>query len=75
MKTSIYTVSIKNRLAEIGQIAVYDARHIEAYMRLNHSTLDHLSKKQFNNAIDLAIADINVDGRKMAEQLAISYNL
>jgi len=71
MKT--YQQTIKNFLDNIGLDA--DPRHIEGYMRLQHSTLDGLSFKQFCNEIMIGYECIKVDGKENAEKLAQSYAL
>lgn len=53
----------------------YDARHIEAFMRLEHSTLDGLSKEQFEKEVAVAVVCIEEGGRDMAERTARSYGL
>jgi hypothetical protein len=52
-----------------------DPRHVEAYMRLEHGTLDHLTPKQFRTAAALAITCIIEGGIDAAEKLAKSYGL
>jgi len=53
----------------------YDPRHIEAYMRLEHSTLDALTRDRFNEEVSIAVECINVDGVSNAESLALSFGL
>ncbi len=64
--TSPYTDQIQ-KLAPM-----YDWRHIEAYMRIEHGTLDHLTPRRFasevafcKQCVDMSIED--------AEKLALSY--
>jgi hypothetical protein len=59
-----------------GRLACrYDPRHIEAWMREGHPTLDGLSAKQFDNEVLIAIKCIKSAGPKMSEALAQSYAL
>ena len=52
-----------------------DPRHIEAFMRLNYSTLSNLSKRTFNREIKIGIACIQQGGVDGAEKLALSFGL
>ena len=51
----------------------YDARHIEAYMRAEHSTLDKLSPAAFRAEVRLACACVDEGGLEMAERIALSF--
>ncbi len=53
----------------------YDPRHVEAYMRLEHSTLDHLADWQFADEVKLCCECIDVGGLDEAEQCAQSFGL
>ena len=53
----------------------YDTRHIEAYMRLQFSTLDHLDAQTFAHEVGIAVGCIEVGGVDMAERNARSYGL
>ena len=53
----------------------YDSRHIEAYMRLEHPTLDGMSREQFAWEVGLAIACVDLGGAEMAERTAKSFGL
>jgi hypothetical protein len=70
-----YQKIIRERLASMGYIGKYDPRHIEAYMRLEHSTLDGLSSAQFNKEINIAMDCVNLDGSDNAEKCAKSFGL
>ena len=71
----MYKEAIRIEAAKRGFIGKYNPRHIEAYMRLEHSTLDGLSPKQFSDEIGIAMECINVDGAGNAEKLAQSFGL
>lgn len=71
----MYQESIRLGMASKGFIGRYDPRHIEAYMRLEHSTLDGLSPKQFASEIEIGMACVDADGLDNAERLAKSYGL
>lgn len=72
---SLYSEAIREITAKLGYIGQYDPRHIEAYMRLVHSTLDGLTHKQFVEEVKVSIECIDIEGESVAESLAVSYNL
>ncbi len=53
----------------------YDPRHVEAYMRVEHPTLDHLDKERFAAEVRVACKCIDQGGLDLAEQCALSYGL
>lgn len=53
----------------------YDPRHIEALMRLQYGTLDHLSRDDFRMEIPICIACIKIGGVEAAEKTAKSFGL
>ena len=53
---------------------LHDARHVEAYMRLEYSTLDGMSSQQFRAEVLHACKCIDADP-KQAEALAQSFGL
>lgn len=69
-----YQRVISETLAKSGHIGKYDPRHIEAYMRLEHGTLDALSRRQFDQEVEVCrqCVDADING---AESLALSYGL
>ena len=69
-----YQQSIKKELSELGREEI-DSRHIEAYMRLEHGTLDALSKKQFEEEIFICAACVDASTYVENEALARSYGL
>lgn len=54
---------------------VADPRHVEAYMRLRHGTLDSLSKKLFENDVIVCVGVVNKVGPTEAEDIARSFGL
>lgn len=70
---SLYQKSIREEIAKQGYVGKYDPRHIESYMRLEHSTLDSLSRRQFSQEVAIGIQCIDADGIDNAESLAKSY--
>jgi len=70
----MYQRMIRERLENMGCVN-YDPRHIEAYMRLENSTLDGLSSTHFNREIKVSIKCIQMEGIEMAESLAVSFGL
>jgi hypothetical protein len=53
----------------------YDPRHIEAFMRSEHSTLDGLSPSRFRSEVRMAAACIDEGGVELAEKIARSFGL
>lgn len=51
----------------------YDPRHIEAFMRCEHSTLDGLSPRKFKAEVLIALDCIDQGGPEMAERIAQSF--
>lgn len=74
-RLSHYQEEIRARLAETGHVGKYDPRHVEAYMRLEHGTLDGLSARQFNAEVEVSRQCIDAGGSADAESLALSYGL
>lgn len=69
----MYQDMIRTHAARLGFIGI-DPRHVEAIMRLEHGTLDSLSRSQFNAEIEAAIPFI-VRDKSEAESLAQSFGL
>lgn len=74
-RTSPYAQLIRESMARIGRIGAADPRHVEAFMRLEHGTLDGLARHQFDTEVGIAIACIREGGIEGAEELAQSYGL
>lgn len=51
----------------------YDPRHIEAFMRIEHGTLDHLTPARFAADVRIACACVDDGGPDFAESIAQSY--
>ena len=69
-----YAASIREDAAAIGHIGA-NVRHIEAWMRLEHSTLDGLSRVQFRVEVATAIDCIAASSDTENESLARSFGL
>ena len=67
---SVYQEIISEDLAKAGLIGRYDPRHVEAWMRIGHGTLDHLSRKQFAAEIPICAGCIDDAGIERSERLA-----
>jgi hypothetical protein len=74
MTNTPYTDSIREGLVALGG-ADLDPAVIEAWMRLEHGTLDGLSHRQFREEIATACACARLAGPKVNLQLAQSYGL
>jgi len=64
-----------SRILKRQKRADIDPRHIEAYMRLRVSTLDNLDARDFSRMVKWATGCVDGDGKKLAEELAMSYGL
>ena len=71
---SPYFDAIAQEIARQGHIGT-DPRHVEAYMRLEHSTLDGLSHSQFKTEVIGCIGCVHADGTANAERCAQSFGL
>lgn len=71
---SYYYQTIREELARQGFIG-FDPRHIEGYMRLEHPTLDGLSKREFAREVKIGVMAIIADGHVNAEANAKSFGL
>ncbi len=72
---SAYQQLIRETMARLGRIGAADPRHVEGYMRLEHSTLDGLSPRQFDDEVEIGIECVRADGTTNAEALAQSFGL
>lgn len=70
---SLYT-DIINRIAADAGVDV-DPRHVEGFMRLQYSYLDHLDRATFKREILLTQEIIRTEGIDVAESCARSYGL
>lgn len=69
--TGFYAEAIREDLKALGMQA--DSRHVEAYMRLQYGTLDHLDRRTFRREVRIAAVCANADPRA-AEELAGTYS-
>lgn len=53
----------------------HDPRHIEAFMRDGHSTLDGLSAAAFAKEVAFSVECVNAAGRDLSERIALSHGL
>lgn len=60
---------------QIKSLSSNDPRHVEAWMRLEHGTLDHLDAARFESEVCAANACITEAGAEESEALAASYGL
>lgn len=70
----MYADTIRQSLAAIGRTDV-DPRHAEAFIRLEHSTLDSLSRERFRTECDIAAACVDEAGPVLSEKIARSFAL
>ncbi len=69
-----YHTQIKKILTQRNREDV-DPRHVEACMRLEHSTLSNLSPHVFHKEVCLGITFVNLVGVDAAEATATSFGL
>ena len=72
--SSFYQEMIREVLA-MEHHAEVDPRHIEAYMRIGHPTLDGLSYPEFCFEVAVAIECVAAEGVQGAEALAQYFSL
>lgn len=70
-----YQTLITTMMADAGTIEVADPRHIEAWMRIEHPTLDALGLPEFAAEIQMAIACVRAEPLAISEELARSIGL
>lgn len=73
-RQSYYQRAIQRILDQRG-IKNIDPRHVEGWMRVEHSTLDHLDAERFAAEVDFSIACIAASGVRTSEQNARSFGL
>jgi len=69
-----YSDRIREILTSNGYLGV-DPRHIEAYMRVEHPTLDGLSLQTFMKEVQIGVECVRDGGVGAAENLAESFGL
>jgi len=70
----MYNRLIRQTAARLGYVGE-NPRWIEAWMRLEHPTLDGLSRDQFQDEVEIAVQCIRTATREENESLAHSYGL
>jgi hypothetical protein len=70
----MYTQMIREALAAQGRIGV-NPLHVEAWMRVEHGTLDHLSPSRFRSEVRTATACMDASTIDTNNRLAQSYGL
>lgn len=75
MTNSAYAQLISETLARIGLVGRYDPAEVEAWMRVEHSTLDGLSAAAFQQEVAVAVGCIDAASRATTLDLCASYGL
>ena len=70
----MYQRTIRETAARLGRVGV-DPRHVEAWMRVEHPTLDGLDRRRFDTEVEIAVACIDHAGAEQSEALALSFGL
>lgn len=68
-----YRRTIRRGLTLHGRLGAYDPAIIEAWMRLEHGTLDHLTPKQFQREVRTALACADASTASANAALAMSF--
>lgn len=65
---TMYEQMIREAMAGLGRVGAHDPKVIEAWMRVEHSTLDGLSRARFNREVGIALecADNSTTERNLA---------
>lgn len=71
---SYYAEAIREDAARAGRVGA-NVRHIEAWMRLEHGTLDALTRDRFRAEVRTALDCIDAVGDAQGEALAVSFGL
>ena len=69
------TMNYQNQIRVSMNDARYDPRHIEAFMRVDHNTLDKFTSDEWRREIKLCKACVDECGAKQAEKIAQSFGL
>ena len=72
---SFYSQLIREDMARLGRIAEQPAHIVEAWMRIEHPTLDGLSRSQFRKEVALALECAAASTPAENYDLAASYGL
>jgi hypothetical protein len=68
-------VAVRQSAVHGHHVRETDPRHVEAWMRLAHPTLDGLSRSEFLAAMYEALAQVQDAGPTESEALAASFGL
>ena len=72
---SAYQELIREDMARLGLIGAVNPRHVEAWMRCEHPTLDALSRPQFAAEVAAGVACAQEAPADLSERLAHSYGV
>jgi len=71
----MYRDLIAKAMAALGRTGAHPLHHVEAWMRVEHSTLDHLSPVAFRREVAIAIECCDESNVVESEGLARSFGL
>ena len=72
---SHYQDVIRQEMARMGRVGAADPRHVEAWMRVEHGTLNGLSPRRFAKEVSIALGCIAAASTQESESLAQSFGL
>ena len=64
-----------NYQQRIASLTNANPRHVEAFMRVEHNTLDKFSAQRFASEVEFAAICVREAGPEMAEKIAASFGL
>ena len=70
----MYQQTIRECVARRGRVGT-DPRHVEAWMRVEHPTLDAVGARRFREEVEIALGLIDSAGTEQSEALARSFGL
>lgn len=69
-----YQQTIREIAARLGRVGA-DPRHIEAWIRVEHGTLDWMDLDRFSTEVEIAIGCMDHANKGLSESLARSFGL
>jgi predicted methyltransferase len=74
-RETFYARLIREDVAALGHVGQYNPADVEAWMRVEHGTLDGLSRARFRAEVQVAIACINAASPADTASLRASFGL
>lgn len=71
----MYRQTIREQLAALGLVGRHDPAVIEAWMRVEHGTLDHLDRERFRAEVQIASDCADAAGSEQNKAIVSSFGL